>query len=101
MKVYKHILYNQCPKSRNWQTVGEKQKAQLFWNVRMQTDKPQIGNQQQRVITDTEQKTPVVINVVVWTDSSIERRQQAGETQKTVWKIKNKVVPLVIKPLCL
>lgn len=81
--------------------MEEKRKAQLFWIVQIQTDKPQTGNQPQRAIIDTEQKTPVVMNVVVWTDGSTERTEQAGETQKTLWKVKSKLVPLIIKPLCL
>ncbi|GAA6104550.1 uncharacterized protein LOC106513546 [Tachysurus ichikawai] len=72
-------------------------------------EKPQLlANQPDIVVVDKEQKTAVVIDMAIPADSNImkkehekiEKYQGLKEQLEHTWKVKSKVVPVVIRALC-
>ncbi|KAF7647953.1 hypothetical protein LDENG_00164190, partial [Lucifuga dentata] len=99
----------EVPKSK-WETppkVVENGRAKVLWEFKFQTDKLLLANQPDMVVVDKEQKKAVVIDVAVPADSNIrkkehekiEKYQGLKEELERTWKVKSKVVPVVIVAL--
>ncbi|KAF7648062.1 hypothetical protein LDENG_00162600 [Lucifuga dentata] len=110
--VYRNIcaVYGlEVPKSK-WETppkVVENSRAKVLWDFKFQTDKQLLANQPDMVVVDKEQKRAIVIDVAVPADSNIskkehektEKYQGLKEELEWTWKVKSKVVPVVIGAL--
>ncbi|KAF7665893.1 hypothetical protein LDENG_00129980 [Lucifuga dentata] len=99
----------EVPKSK-WETpptVVENGRAKVLWDFKFQTDKQLLANQPDMVVVDKEQKRAIVIDVAVPADSNIrkkehekiEKYQGPKEELEWTWKVKSKVVPVVIGAL--
>ncbi|KAF7670308.1 hypothetical protein LDENG_00271880, partial [Lucifuga dentata] len=110
--VYRSICAEyrlEVPKSK-WETppkVVENSRAKVLWDFKFQTDKQLLANQLDMVVVDKEQKRAVVIDVAVPADSNIwkkeheksEKYQGLKEELEWTWKVKSKVVPVIIVAL--
>ncbi|KAF7663723.1 hypothetical protein LDENG_00203700, partial [Lucifuga dentata] len=107
--VYRNICAKyglEVPKSK-WETppkVVENSRAKVLWDFKFQTDKQLLANQPDMVVVDKEQKRAVVIDMAVPADSNIRKKehqkiqkyQGLKEELERTWKVKSKVVPVVI-----
>ncbi|KAM6449746.1 uncharacterized protein PHA67_017094 [Liasis olivaceus] len=83
------------------QKVMENNRAKILWDFQIQTDRPII------MVVDKDQKTAVVIDVAVPSDSNIrkkeyeklEKYQGLKEELERMWKVKGKVVPVMVGAL--
>ncbi|KAF7642383.1 hypothetical protein LDENG_00258740, partial [Lucifuga dentata] len=81
--------------------------GRVLWDFKFQTDKQLLANQPDTVVVDKEQKRAVVTDVAVPVDSNIrkkehkkiEKYQGLKEELKQTWKVKSKVIPVVIGAL--
>ena len=89
------------------QRVVENNRAKILWDFPIQTDKHVIANRPDIVIVDKEKKTATVIDVAVPSDCNIRKKehekidkyQGLREEMEKMWKVKVKVVPIVIGAL--
>ncbi|TWW59398.1 hypothetical protein D4764_06G0009280 [Takifugu flavidus] len=78
--VYRNICTEyglEVPGSR-WETplkVLENKQAKILWDFQIQTDKMVVANQPDIVVVDKHQKTVVVIDVAIPSDSSIRKKE--------------------------
>ncbi|KAF7645372.1 hypothetical protein LDENG_00205860, partial [Lucifuga dentata] len=111
--VYRNICVEyglKVPKSK-WETppkVVENSRAKVLWDFKFQTDKQLLANQPDMVVVvDKEQKRAIVTDVAVPADSNIRKKehekiqkyQGLKEELEWTWKVKSKVVPMVIGAL--
>ncbi len=83
------------------------QTDKILWGFQIQTDKMVIANQPDTVVMDKQQKTAVVIDVAILSDSyigkqeheKIEKYQGLREELEEMWRVKSTVVPVVIRAL--
>ncbi|TWW67366.1 hypothetical protein D4764_02G0004070 [Takifugu flavidus] len=99
----------EVPGSR-WETppkVVENKQAKILWDFQIQTDKMMVTNQPDIVMVDKHQKTVVVIDVAIPSDSNIrkkeheklEKYQGLKEEIERMWGMKATVVLVVIGTL--
>ena len=95
----------QEPRCRLCKDAG--QRAKLLWYIQIQTDRKVLVNQPDIVVIDKEKKEAVVIDIAVPSNSNIkkkeyeklEKHQGLKEELERTWKVKVKVVPVVIGAL--
>lgn len=110
--VYRNICTEyglEVPRSR-WETppkVMENNRAKILWDFQIQTDKMVMANQPDIVVMDKQQKTVVVVDVAIPSDSNIRKKEQEKlekyqglkEELEKMWGVKASVVPVVIGAL--
>ncbi len=93
-----------------WDTpdkVTENEKAKILWDFHIQTDKQVMANQPDIVIIDKHKKEATIIDVAIPNDSNIKKKEQEKvekyqplrEELQRIWKVKSKVVPVVVGAL--
>ena len=110
--VYRNICseYGLDPPKSRWETpqkVVENNRAKLLWDFHIQTDRKVLANQPDIVVVDKQRKEAVVMDVAVPSDSNIKKKkyeklekyQGLKEELERTWKVKAKVVPVVIGAL--
>ena len=109
--LYRNICskYGLDPPKSRWETpwkVVENNSAKFLWDFQIQTDRKVLANQPDIVIIDKQKKEAVVIEIAVSSDSNIkkeyeklEKYQGLKEELVRTWKVKVKVVPVVIRAL--
>ena len=110
--VYRNIctVYGLDPPKSRWeipQKVVENDRAKILWDFQIQADRQVLANQPDIVVVDKDQKTVVAIDVMVPSDSNIrkkefekqEKYQGLKKELKRNWKVKAKVVPVVVGAL--
>ena len=110
--VYRNICteYGLDPPKSRWETpqkVVENNRAKLLWDFPIQTDRKVLANQPDIVVVDKQKKGAIVINIAVLSDSNIKKKeyeklekyQRLKEELERTWKVKAKVVPMVIGAL--
>ena len=110
--IYRNIcdVYDlETPK--NWWEIPaknvENDKAKILWDFHIQTDKQVKANQPDIVIVDKERKESTIIDIAVPNDinikekehEKIEKYQPLKEELSRIWKVKTKVVPVVVGAL--
>ncbi|TWW61003.1 hypothetical protein D4764_05G0010930 [Takifugu flavidus] len=104
--VYRNICTEyglEVPGSR-WETppkVLENKQAKIPWDFQIQTDKMVVANQPDIVVVNKHQKTVVVIDVAIPSDSNIRKNEheKLKEEIERMCGIKATVVPIVIGTL--
>ena len=110
--IYREIceFYNlETPK--NWWEIPNKatenSKAKLLWDFYIQTDKQVLANQPDIVIIDKDKKQATIIDIAIPNDYNIQDKekekvqkyQPLREELERIWKVKTKVVPVVVGSL--
>lgn len=83
-------------------------KANFLWDFQNQTNRHILDNQLNIMVIDKNQKTMMVIDIAVSSDSNskkkkkkLEKYQGLREELETTWKVKVNVVPVVVRSLLL
>ena len=110
--MYRNICteYGLDPPKSRWetpQTVVENNRAKVLWDFHIQTDRKVLANQPDIVIVDKQKKEAAVIEVAVPSDSNMRKKEYKKlekyrgmkEELERMWKLKAKVVPVVIGSL--
>ncbi|XP_060796653.1 spermatogenesis-associated protein 16-like [Neoarius graeffei] len=87
--------------------IVENNRAKILWDFKFQTDKQVLACQPDTVVVDKEQKSVIVKDVGIPVDNNIrqkehekiEKYQGLKEQLEQMWKVKSKVVPVVIGAL--
>lgn len=93
-----------------WETPNkaiENSKAKILWDFYIQTDKQVLANQPDIVIIDKDKKQATIIDIAIPNDYNIQDKekekvqkyQPLREELERIWKVKTKVVPVVVGSL--
>ena len=110
--IYREIceFYN-LETTKNWWEIPNKatenSKAKLLWDFYIQTDKQVLANQPDIVIIDKDKKQATIIDIAIPNDYNIQDKekekvqkyQPLREELERIWKVKTKVVPVVVGSL--
>ena len=85
----------------------ENKRVKILWDFEIQADKLVMANQPDTLVVDKHQRTAVVVNVAILTDSNIRKREhkkhekcrRLKEELEKMWGVKAAVVPIVIRAL--
>ena len=96
---------------KDWWEIPEKvvenERAKILWDFYIQTDKHVMANQPDIVIVDKVKKQATIVDIAVPNDVNIKSKEQEKvqkyqplrEELQRIWKVKTKVVPVVVGSL--
>ena len=87
--------------------VTENDRAKILWDFHIQTDKKVVANQPDIVLVDKGKNSAIIIDIAVPNDFNIKDKelekitkyQPLAEELSRLWKVKTKVIPVVVGAL--
>jgi hypothetical protein len=87
--------------------VQQNDQAKILWDFHIQTDKQVIANQPDIVLIDKSKKKAIIIDIAIPNDVNIKSKehekitkyQPLAEELSRIWKVKTKVIPVVVGAL--